>query len=253
MTLPTPEQGGDRSKRDNPYLDHLFSMEIQDMIDSRHMRFGLLLLASTALAGCLGDSNGTASTSGATSVSPYQAEFDRVSAIAPTSDMPTAIQATYAGQMRADVSEGSAVVGEIVADLNLDVDWTDGQTANPFTGSASNFQGRLSGGDFEAIDGTLSVDPAFAGTIARTVIPGGTFGGVTIPEVQTGAMNVTLSGQLTQGTDTADTTVGLGGNFLGSGASAAVGAVSGGFSNAAAPGPSIFDGAIGGTYYLERQ
>lgn len=223
------------------------------MIDSRYMRFGLLLLASTAVAGCLGNSNGTASTSGAPGASGYQAEFDRVSAIAPTSDMPTAIQATYAGQMRADVTDASAVVGEVVADLNLDVDWTDGQTANPFSGTASNFQGRLSGGEFQAIDGTLTVDPAFPGTISRTVIPSSTVGGFTIPEVQTGAMNVALSGQLTQGTDTADTTVTLGGSFLGAGASAAIGAVSGGFSNAAAPGPSIFDGGIGGTYYLERQ
>lgn len=224
------------------------------MINSRVMRSGLALLASTAVAGCLdGDGGGTASTSGPAGPSGYQAEFDRVSAIAPTSDMPTAIQATCTGQMRAEVTDSTAIVGEIVGDLNLDVDWTDGQTANPFSGTASNFQGRAAGGDFEAIDGTLSVDPAFSGTIARTVIPSSTIGGVTIPEVQTGAMNVTMSGQLTQDSNTVDATVILGGNFHGTGASAATGAVSGGFSNASAPGPSIFDGAVGGTYYLERQ
>ena len=232
------------------------------MIESRVIRFSLAILASTAVAGCLGNDIGTTSTSSGTGTatsgptgggaSGFQANFDRVSAIAPTSDMPTAIQASYAGQMRADVSDGPDVVGEVVADLNLDVDWTDGQTANPFSGTASNFQGRVEGGDFEAIDGTLSVDNSFAGVITRQVIPGGTVGGFPIPEVQTGAMNVTLSGQLTQG-DTVDATVTLGGNFHGAGATAAIGAVTGGFSDAASPGPSIFDGAIGGTYYLERQ
>lgn len=225
------------------------------MIDSRVMRFGLALLASTAVAGCLGSSNGggTASTSGPAGSSGFQAEFDRVSAIAPTSDMPTTIQATYTGQMRADVTDASAVVGEVVGDLNLAVDWTDGQATNPFSGTASNFQGRATGGDFTAIDGTLSVDNTFAGTIARNVIPSSTIGGITIPEVQTGAMNVTLSGQLSQEAETVDATVTLGGNFLGAGASAATGAVSGGFNNASTSGPAIFDGAIAGTYYLERQ
>ncbi len=231
------------------------------MIDSREARIGLALLASTALAGCLGGGGtaggaaggGPAAPAAPTASSGYQAEFDRISAIAPTSDMPTSIQANYAGQMRADVTEASNIVGEIVGDVNLAVDWTDGQSANPFSGTASNFQGRLTGGEFEAIDGTLSVDPAFSGTIARTVIPASNVAGFAIPEVQTGAMSVTLSGQLTQGSDTADTTVLLGGNFHGPGASAATGAVSGGFKDTSASGPSIFDGGIGGTYYIERQ
>lgn len=225
------------------------------MIDSRVMRFSLALLASTAVAGCLGSSNGggAASTSGPGGPSGYQAEFDRVSAIAPTSDMPTAIQATYTGQMRAEVTDASAVVGEVVGDLNLDVDWTDGQTTNPFSGTASNFQGRTTGGEFAALDGTLSVDPSITGTISRVVNPATTIGGFAIPETQTGAMSVTLSGQLSQDGETADTTVLLGGNFLGAGASAATGAVSGGFNNASTSGPAIFDGGLGGTYYLERQ
>ena len=250
------------------------------MIDSRVMRFSLALLASTAVAGCLGggsgggnstvnpgsggvtnpggsdtdpDDGGTTNPGGSTGSSDYEAEFDRVTAIAPTSDMPTSIQATYAGQMRADVTDSSEIVGEIVGDVNLDVAWTDGQGSNPFSGGASNFQGRATGGEFEAIDGTLSVDPAFGATIARTVIPAGNIGGFNIPETQTGAMQVTLTGQLSQGDSAADTTVLLGGNFFGAGASAAVGAVSGGFSDASTDSPAIFDGAIGGTYYLERQ
>lgn len=261
LFMPTPVQGGDTSMHDHSYrIDNSYNRKNQNMINFRVMRISLALLASTSMAACLGSNNGNGgggggggTSGGPTASSSYQTEFDRVTGVAPTSDMPTTIQATYSGQLQADVTDASQVVGEVVADLNLDVDWVDGQTSNPFSGGASNFQGRLAAGEFEAINGTLSVDPAFPGTIARTIFPSSNIGGVSVPEVQTGAMSVTLSGQLSQGENTADTTILLGGNFLGSGASAATGAVSGGFSDATAPGPSIFDGGIGGTYYLERQ
>lgn len=230
------------------------------MTGHNKIRFGLALLLSTAIAGCT-SSSGTGTGGGGTGgggtggggVAEYDAAFDRVSGLAPTSDMPTSISANYKGQMKADVSDSTDIVGQVVADLDLDVNWSDGQTANPFSGGASNFQGKVTGGDFEPISGSLSVDSSLPGTITRQVTPGGTVAGYTVPDLETGAMMVHLTGELTKDAETVDATVQLGGNFFGSGGTAALGAVSGGFSDTGGGSPAIFDGAIGGTYYLEAK
>lgn len=249
------------------------------MTIARATNLGLALLLATTLSGCLGSTGGSSNSSsapanggGATGdtnggnagdqppsknttdlTSDYDANFDDVLSLVPTSNMPTSIQATYMGQMKATITGSSEVLGEVVADLNLGVDWTDGQSSNPFTGGASNFQGRLTGGEFEDISGELSVDTSLPGTITRLDTPAGNIAGFNVPATQTGAMLVHLSGDLTQDGSTADTTIQLGGNFFGDGARAAAGAVSGGFKDIEAGSPAIFDGGIGGTYYLETQ
>ncbi|WP_163852320.1 hypothetical protein [Pseudooceanicola aestuarii] len=226
---------------------------------SQLSRLGAALLATTALAGCLGSGSGGSGGGGGGGAGggggggTFQQNFDRVSGIVPTSDMPTTLQGSYSGALRADVSDATAVVGQVEADIDLDVDWTDGQQANPFTGTVSNFRGSLKDGETRDIDGTLTVDAAIPGTILRTDNPAMTFNGVNVPATQTGAMSVTMSGALTEDGRTADTTLLLGGNFLGSGATAAVGAVSGGYKEQGSANPGIFDGSVAGQFYLEAK
>jgi hypothetical protein len=230
------------------------------MTAAKKTKIALALLASTALAGCLGSSTGGGAVAGggggatgaaSSSAAEFQAQFDRVTGLIPTSDMPTSLQGSYSGELYATVTDASQVTGEVLADVNLDVNWTDGQTTNPFSGGASNFRGRTTGGDLTPISGSLTVDTNIPGTIARVDNPATTIGGFTVPATQTGAMSVTLSGQLTAD-ETVDATVLLGGNFFGPGATAAQGVVSGGFSDANSSSPSIFDGSVAGQFYIER-
>ena len=220
-------------------------------------RASAVLVMTTALAGCLGGGggggNGGGGGGGGAPGGSFQQNFDRVSAKAPTSNMPTSIQAAYAGRLKADVTDTVNTVGEVEGDINLDVAWTDGQSANPFTGSISNIEGTLTGGQSGAIAGTLTVDDSFDGAIMRTVNPAQTINGIAIPETQIGALSVTLSGELTEGTTVADTQITLGGAFFGDQGEAAAGPVVGGFRVPNSPNPAIFDGTIGGQYYIEAQ
>ncbi|MCR8549173.1 hypothetical protein M4578_15140 [Salipiger sp. P9] len=227
-------------------------------------RAGLALALATAVAGCLGNSgsggggNGQGAGagsggSGSGSAMNFQQNFDRVSAMAPTSNMPTSIQAAYSGKMRADVTDANNVVAQVEGDLDLNVDWTDGQTTNPFTGTASNFTGTLVTGETGTINGTLTVDNSFGGTINRTVNPAMVINGINVPATQIGGLSVTLTGDLTQGGVTADTLITLGGAFFGDKGKAALGPVVGGYKLPNSANPAIFDGAIAGQYYIEAK
>ena len=224
------------------------------MKHSKILKNSFVLVACTGLSACFGSTGGTGGgPGGGVSFASYQGEFDRVTNQAPTSDMPTSLQASYSGAMRADVTDGSAVVGQILADVNLDVDWTDGSSANPFSGGASNFQGTMDGGTTVGdIEGTLSVDSALPNAILRntTTVPLPTGGTQTL---NTGALSVSLAGTLTADGESVDTNLFLGGNFFGPGATAAVGTVVGGFSpEGTDPLQGIFTGgSVGGTFYLE--
>lgn len=216
-------------------------------------RVAAALALGTVLGGCFGGGSGTGGGGGGGGGPSFQENYDRVTGMAPTSNMPTTLKATYAGQLRADVTDASSVVAQVEADLNLDVDWTDGQTANPFSGTASNFTGTLVSGETGAIDGTLTVDDSYGGAISRTINPAMTVGGVNVPETQVGALSVTLTGDLSQGGTSADTLITLGGAFFGDGGKAAAGPVVGGYNLEGSSNPAVFDGAIAGEYYVEAQ
>lgn len=224
-------------------------------------RLGLALVLGTSLSGCLQGSSGGGAGGGGTGggggggggSSSFDTEFDRVTAKAPTSNMPTAINASYAGRLKVDVTDPSSTIGEVEGDLDLDVAWNDGQATNPFTGTASNFTGTLVTGQTGTIDGTLTVDNSFGGSISRVVNPSMNVGGVTIPETQIGALSVTLTGELSQGGTAADTQITLGGSFFGDAGEAALGPVVGGYNLPNSGNPAVFDGAIAGTYYIEQK
>ena len=222
-------------------------------------RLGLALVLGTSLSGCLhggsggGGGAGGGGGGGGAGGSGFDAEFDRVTAKAPTSNMPPAINASYAGRLKVDVTDPSSTIGQVEGDLNLDVAWNDGQTTNPFTGTASNFTGTLATGETGTIDGTLTVNDSFGGSISRVVNPAMNVGGITVPETQTGALSVTLTGDLSQGGTTADTLITLGGSFFGNAGEAALGPVVGGYNLPGSSNPAVFDGAIAGTYYIEQK
>lgn len=122
--------------------------------------------------------------------------------MAPTSTMPTSIKATYTGETKQTITETATgdEVGEFMADLELTADWTDGQTANPWSGKATNFRGDIAGSAFETTE-ELTVAKAeadgFTGAIGRTELP--KIPGVPIPDgAATGSGTVSLAGE---GTD----------------------------------------------------
>lgn len=211
-----------------------------------------------ALSGCLsGGSGGSASGSG-----DFETAFDAASQRAPTSDMPTALEGNYKGQMKVGVNSGSSnLVGtgmdiqnaEIIGDVDLNVAWTEGMAGNPFTGTASGFVATEAGtANSVAIDGTLNVDTALPGSISRVHTPSQVIAGQTIPAIDTGAFELTMAGQLGSGDTQGDVTLLLGGSFFGPGANAMVGAVSGGVKDVGSTNPQIFDAGIGGTFYATK-
>ena len=117
----------------------------------KHARLSIVIASlgvATVLSGCNGSSSAGGLAGGvAGGGQDFETAFNAVSQKAPTSDMPTSLKASYEGQMKVGVNSGSAQIfgtdidansAEIIGDLAVDVDWTDGQTTNPFTGTASN-------------------------------------------------------------------------------------------------------------------
>lgn len=220
-------------------------------------RLSALSLASLSVAGCLGSGSGGSGSGGGTTApvtaADFQAEFDRVSGQAPTSDMPTRLDASFTGAARVDLVDttSGANRGEAFADLALDLDWTDGQAGNPWSGTAQNVRGTFDGAEFAA-NGTMTVAEAeansFPSTVSRTVqtIPLPTGGSV---DVAAGAASVSLVGNLEVDGNADDVLLSLGGTFLGSEGQAIVG-----------PAQAVwFDTTNGfgdiqgaGTFYVER-
>ncbi|WGW02919.1 hypothetical protein [Tropicibacter oceani] len=233
-----------------------------------HKLYTTILAAGlvTALSGCLqsgGGGGGGFGGGGGGGGSDYEAAFDAASGRAPTSDMPTRIQAEYEGQFKVGVNGGSAdllgsqidpQMAEIVGDLEIGVDWTDGQTANPFTGKADNITVTEAGtSNSVVLDGELTVDASLPASLTRTVIPAQVVGGQSIPEVQTGAMLLHMTGQLSHDGQRGDVTAQLGGNFVGPQGEGMIGAVVGGIKDVDDPTAQIFDAGFGGTFYLLKK
>lgn len=217
---------------------------------------------ATTLSGCLGSSN-SAGLGGAGGSQGYEAAFDAVTAKGPTTDMPTTIKASYEGQFKVGVNRGTAqllgtnvdpVSAEIIGDMAIDVDWTDGQTTNPFSGTASNIVATEAGtSNSVLLDGTLTVDRGLPASLARTTIPAQVVAGFSVPEQNTGSSLFHMSGRLSNGANQGDATLQFGGTFFGPGGESMTGPVSGGINDANNPSPQIFDMGVGGTFYANKK
>lgn len=227
------------------------------------LKSALCLVVATALSGCLGSGGsggggGGAGGGGGGGSAGFEAAHDAANAKVPTSDMPTRIAADYSGQFKAGVNSGSAngvnENVEIIGDVAVAVDWTNGQTTNPFSGTASNIVVTdVQTGDSETLTGTLNVDGGIGGVIERTTIPAQNVGGFSIPEVNTGSFQFGMTGDLSGSEGDLEATVLLGGNFRGPGGESMVGVVSGGIREVGSTNPALFDAGIGGVIYLNRQ
>ncbi|SFD69257.1 hypothetical protein SAMN04488523_10294 [Sulfitobacter brevis] len=216
----------------------------------------------SGLSGCLSNSSGILAGAGIGGSQGYEAAFDAATARVPTSDMPTSLNANYTGQLKVGVNSGTANLqgttvapqsAEIIGDVNIDVAWTDGQAANPFSGGASNIVATEAGtSNSVAINGQLTVDPAMPASINRTHTPSQVIAGNTIPDINTGAFLFHMTGRLENGGQEGDANLQFGGNFFGPGGNAMVGTVNGGINDVNNPSPQIFDVGIGGTFYATQ-
>lgn len=212
------------------------------------------------LSGCL--SGGGAGGGGIGGSADYEAAFDAATARAPTTDMPTSLDANYKGQFKVGVNSGTAEIfgpnadpqmAEITGDLDIDVAWVEGQTANPFSGTASNIVATEAGtSNTMDIEGQLTVDNSLPASISRVHTPATVIAGQNVPELDTGAFLFHMSGRVEAEGREGDATLQLGGNFFGPGGDAMVGTVNGGINDVGNPSPQIFDAGIGGTFYATQ-
>ncbi|MGR3453096.1 hypothetical protein [Pseudooceanicola sp.] len=194
----------------------------------RTIKTGLLVTAALSAAAC--STSSTNNTAGNGTPADYATELNRVQNLAPTGDMPKTLNATYTGMTRQDLREtaGGAVVGEMMADLELTADWTEGQAGNPWSGRADNFRGDLNGTDF-ALTGELTVAEAEARSLTSTI--GRTETTVPLPiggtrTVATGATMINLAGDVDNNGTPTTVLMNLGGAFFGSGGRAITGPAS---------------------------
>lgn len=222
-------------------------------------KFILAGIAAASLAACSSNGGGTGGTGGTGGGGTggggdYDTELKRVQDMVPTSDMPTSLNATYTGMTRQDLREtsGGAVVGTMMADLELTADWTEGQTTNPWSGKADNFRGDLDGTDFDLV-GELTVASAESKSITSTI--GRTANTIALPTggsttVATGAAAINLAGDVDDGTGTNnEVLMSLGGSFFGAGGKAITGPAS---TQGFRAGGVRSDLVAGGDFYVEQ-
>ncbi|WP_148234645.1 hypothetical protein [Pseudooceanicola batsensis] len=168
--------------------------------------------------------------------------------------MPTTMNATFTGATRQDLREtnGGAIVGEMMADLELTANWTDGQSTNPWSGKADNFRGSMNGQDY-TLTGELTVAAAEAKSLTSTI--GRSANTIALPTggtttVATGAAAVNLAGDVDDGSGTPhEVIMSLGGSFFGPQGTAISGpATTQGFR----AGGVRSDLIAAGDYYVER-
>ncbi|MWD27651.1 hypothetical protein E0K89_009215 [Aquicoccus sp. SCR17] len=195
-----------------------------------HLKAFKMIMAGAALASiaaCSSSGSGSGGSGGPLSADAYDDEVSRIQGLAPTGDMPTSLDATYTGATKQSLREtaGGAEVGEMMADLQLTADWTEGQAGNPWSGSADNFRGTLNGDAF-TMDGELTVAAAEAQSLTSTIgrsestVPLPTGGTRTIA---TGAAMIQLAGEVDDDGTPVDVLMTLGGSFFGSGGKAMYG------------------------------
>ncbi|OWU85014.1 hypothetical protein ATO6_08065 [Oceanicola sp. 22II-s10i] len=221
-------------------------------------RGAAILALGLAAAGCTSTSGGGGAGGGGGGAGPaskadFQKEFDRVTGVAPTSDMPKTLKAKYTGAAQMDLKEAStqSTVGGVLADLDLNVDWTEGQSGNPWSGSAKNFRGTFKGQDFTA-DGELTVANAEAKGLPSVV--GRNESTINAPVVgpittATGSAKIELAGDLESGNDTGTILMSLGGNMFGKEGAGIAGTAQGLWFDKSS---GFGDVAAGGTFYLDK-
>ncbi len=217
------------------------------MLD-RKLRVAVSLVAALSLSACMG-SNGGGGGGGPVTAADFDENYDRVTSVAPTTDMPTTIEATYTGAVKADVLEGSATVGELLADLELELNWTDdpavANEVNVWAGSVTNVRGTVDGEEFVA-EGQLDVVPdlsAMRRDVTTISVPG--VGDVT---TETGSAQINLAGTLTVDGETANAGMLLGGTCFGPECAALAGTAGGSISD----NPLFPEYVLSGEFYAER-
>jgi hypothetical protein len=221
------------------------------------LRGTLALMACTAMSACLqggggagGGGGGGGGGAGGLTPAEYQTNFNRVSGMIPTSDMPASGSANFTGTVSTELREanaGAAVVGTILGDLDLDISF-DPTVTSPISGTATNFRGELGGNDV-TFAGTLATDatrfPTAVAVSEDTIpLPGG-LGTVT---TRTGGMSANLVGDLELDGADGEVILSLGGNFVGPGAQAAYGPAVGTWWGPTGPGEYV----ASGTFFIER-
>ena len=216
----------------------------------------LSLSVILGLAGCVSSNGGGGGDD-------FETKFDTVKNTVVTTDMPTRLAGTYKGQMKLGVNSGSTdllgagidpQLAEVLGDVAIKVDWTDGMTTNPFTGKADNFTVTEAGTSKTAkLDGSLTVDTSKPGTLSRVSTPATKVKGYTVPARDTGTFTMMMTGQIGTEDKMGDVFVQLGGNFHGKGADAMLGTVNEGIKATDSTNPSIADAGLGGVFYAERQ
>ncbi len=188
-------------------------------------RFGLALVAAAAIGACSSTDGGGGG--GNVNFANFDQTLDQVIETNPTTDMPQTLDARYRGAMKAAMPDNREGFSdrELIADLNIRIDWTEGQEANPFTGSARRFRIRDVGDDeVFRITGEMTIDEDRPASITRTettedLPEGGT------RDVASGGLTIPLSGNIAD----VEARVVLDGTFYGDGGRAAAGTVAGNY------------------------
>lgn len=223
------------------------------------VRFGILLGACTALAGCLSSGGGGAGGGGGggggtpTTPADYDAAFNRISALGPTQDMPITGTATYNGAAKVALNKGTDKIGDLLGDLEFTVDFAaaNADSTKGLSGKAGNFRGTVDGTDV-AFEGELTTAAASARGLPQTV--GITTTTITLPIVggertlRTGSFMAHLAGDLDVAGESGLVVVQTGGTFFGDGGQAITGPVGGTWWGPG--GPSEY--TVGGTWYVEK-
>jgi hypothetical protein len=220
------------------------------------VRVSIAVGACSALAGCLGGAGGAAGGGGGggggsgLTVAQFNTEMTRIQNIVPTSDMPATGTATFDGTIKTDLRKGANVIGNLLGDLTLTVDFAQAGTDGSVTGQATNFRGTVNG-QAATYAGTLTTaDAAGKGlpsvhTVTTTTINAPIVGPIT---TRTGGISVSLTGDLEVGGVDGAVVLNPGGSFVGAGAQAMWGPVVGTWWGPA--GPSEY--TVAGTWFAER-
>lgn len=226
----------------------------------RH-RYRILIATSAALAlsACVGSGSGGGGGGGGggaggggagapVTSSSYDTNYNRVTSVAPTSDMPTSLNAAFNGAVKTEIIEGTTAVGELLADLSLELNWTDSpdpNETNVWSGSVTNLRGTLNGNPFTA-SGQLDVvtdQNAVQRTETTVNVPG--VGPVT---TAVGGTQIAMAGSVTLDNEPLNAGMLLGGNCFGPQCAAIAGPASGTLTDSI-----VFpDYVLGGTFYAER-
>lgn len=222
----------------------------------RTIRFCLALGAGMALSGCLntggGGAGGGGGGGGGATVAQFDAAYNRITSLAPTSDMPATGTATYTGAAKLALNEGSTKIGDLLADLEYTIDLgaASADRTTGMSGKAGNFRGTVNGEEV-AFAGEVTTAEGKARSLPQAVDITETT--MTLPVVgtttlRTGAIMANMAGELEVNGERGLVILQTGGNFFGPGGQAMSGPAGGSWWGPA--GPSSY--TVAGTWYAEK-